>query len=79
VEWEAARAAALEEAQRNKLQQAPQARVCVLAKPRGHQPFLIAAQPARQLARIEGRRALAGLMLSLLSLVLTCHAIAHIR
>jgi E3 Ubiquitin ligase len=79
AEWEAARAAALEEAQRNKLQQAPQARVCVLGKPRSHQPFLIAARSARQLARIEGRRALAGLMLSLLSLVLTCHAIAHIR
>ena len=79
AEWEAARAAALEEAQRNKLQQAPQARVCVLAKPWGHQPFLIAARSAGQLARIEGRRALAGLMLSLLSLLLTCHAIAHIQ
>jgi hypothetical protein len=51
----------------------------VLARPQGHQPFLIAAQSARQLARIEGRRALAGLMLTLLSLVLTCHAIAHMR
>jgi len=50
----------------------------VLARPRGHQAFLIAAQSARQLARTEGRRALAGLALTLLSLVLTCHAIAHI-
>jgi hypothetical protein len=79
AEWEAARAAALAEAQRNRLQQPPKARVCVLAKPRGHQPFLIAAQPSGQLARTEGRRALAGLMLTLLSLLLTCHAIAHIR
>jgi hypothetical protein len=79
AEWEAARAAALVEAQRDRLQRPPQARVCVLAKPREHRPFLIAAQSARQLARTEGRRALAGLMLTLLSLVLTCHAIAHIR
>ena len=79
AEWEAARSAALAEAQRDRLQKAPEARVCVLARPRGHQPFLIAAQSAGQLARTEGRRALAGLMLTLLSLVLTCHAIAHIR
>ncbi|HEX2790779.1 MAG TPA: GIDE domain-containing protein [Steroidobacteraceae bacterium] len=79
AEWEAARAAALVEAQRNKLQQAPEARVCVLARPRGHQPFLIAAQSAGQLARTEGRRALAGLALTLLSLAVTCHAIAHIQ
>ena len=78
AEWETARTAALAEAQRDRLRQAPQARVCVLARPRGHQPFLIAAQSARQLARTEGRRALAGLALTLLSLVLTCHAIAHI-
>jgi hypothetical protein len=79
AEWETARAAALVEAQRDRLQKAPEARVCVLAKPRGHEPFLIAAQSARQLARIEGRRALAGLALTLLSLVVTCHAIAHMR
>jgi hypothetical protein len=77
AEWEAARTAALAEAQRDRLRRAP-ARVCVLARPRGHQAFLIAAQSARQLARTEGRRALAGLALTLLSLVLTCHAIAHI-
>jgi hypothetical protein len=79
AEWEAARTAALAEAQRDRLRKAPEARVCVLAKPRGHQPFLIAAQSARQLERTEGRRAVAGLMLTLLSLVVTCHAIAHIR
>jgi hypothetical protein len=79
AEWETARAAALAEAQRDRLQRAPEARVCVLAKPRGHQPFLIAAQSARQLARTEGRRARAGLALTLLSLVVTCHAIAHMR
>lgn len=79
VEWEAARTAALAEAQRDRLREAPQARVCVLARPRGHRPFLIAAQPAGKLARTEGRRALAGLMLTLLSLIVTCHAIAHIR
>ena len=79
AEWEAARAAALAEARRSRLQEPPTARVCVLGKPRGHQPFLIAAQPPGQLTRTEGRRALAGLLLTLLSLLLTCHAIAHIR
>jgi hypothetical protein len=79
AEWEVARTAALAEAQRDRLRKAPEARVCVLGKARGHQPFLIAAQSARQLARTEARRALAGLTLTLLSLILTCHAIAHIR
>jgi hypothetical protein len=79
AEWQAVRTAALAEAQGDRLQKAPEARSCVLARPRGHQPFLIAAQSARQLARTEGRRAVAGLMLTVLSLVVTCHAIAHIR
>jgi hypothetical protein len=79
AEWEAARAAALSEAQQNRLRQAPEARVSVLAKPNGNRPFLIAAQSARQLARTERRRAVAGLALTMLSLIVTCHAIAHVR
>jgi hypothetical protein len=77
AEWEAARIAAHSEAQRNKLQQAPEERVNVLGKPRGKQPFLIAAQSARQLARTERWRALGGLALTLLSLIVTCYAIGH--
>jgi hypothetical protein len=77
-EWEAARAAALTQAQHNKLHQAPEQRIGMLSKP-GGKPFLIAAQSETQLARTERRRALAGLALTLLSLVVTCFAIAHLR
>jgi hypothetical protein len=79
AEWEAARAAALAEARQNRLQQVPEQRVCVLAKPRGNEPFLIAALSPGQLARTERWRAMAGLALTLLSLVVTCVAIAHVR
>jgi hypothetical protein len=79
VEWETARAAALSQAQHNKLQQAPEQRIGLLAKPRSGKPFLIAAQSEGQLARTEGRRALASLALTLLSLVVTCYAMAHVR
>ena len=79
AEWEAARAAALIEAQQNMLQQPPEQRICVLAKPRDRQPFLIAALSAGQLARTERWRATAGLALTLLSLIVTCLAIAHVR
>ena len=79
AEWEAARAAALTEARENRIQQAPQQRVSVLGKPGAGQPFLIAAQSAEQLARTERRRAISGLAIALLSLVITCYAIAHGR
>lgn len=79
AEWEAARAAARTEARQNMLQQAPEGRVCVLAKPRDKQPFLIAALSAGQLARTERWRAMAGLALTLLSLIVTCLAIAQVR
>jgi len=79
AEWEAARAAALTEARQNKIQQAPERRISVLAKPRGAKPFLIAARSAGQLARTEKGRAMAGLAIALLSLIVTCYAIAHAR
>jgi hypothetical protein len=79
AEWETARAAALIEARQNMLQQAPEQRVCVLARPRDKQPFLIAALSAGQLARTERWRATAGLALTLFSLIVTCLAIAHVR
>ena len=79
AEWETARAAALIEARQNMLQQAPEQRVCVLAKPRDQQPFLIAALSAERLAGTERWRATAGLALTLLSLIVTCLAIAHVR
>jgi E3 Ubiquitin ligase len=79
TEWEAARAAALIEARQNKIQQAPEQRVSVLAKPRNSQPFLIAALSAGQLARTERWRALAGLAITMASLIITCYAIAVMR
>jgi len=77
AEWEAARTAALAEAQRNRIQQPPQRRISTLGKPKSGQPFLIAAQSAAHLARTESRRAMAGLAIALLSLFVTCYAIAH--
>jgi len=79
AEWETARAAALTQAQHNRLHQAPEQRIGVLARPRGGRPLLIAAQSEGELARTERRRALAGLALTLLSLIVTCYAIAHVR
>jgi hypothetical protein len=79
AEWETVRAAALTQAQHNKLQQAPEQRIGVLAKPRSGRPFLIAAQSEAQLARTERRRALAALAFTLLSVLVTCYAIAHVR
>ena len=79
AEWETVRAAAFAEARQNNVDQAPEERVSVLANPRGDQPFLIAAQSTERPARIERRRALAGLALTLASLIVTCYAIAHIR
>lgn len=78
-EWETARAAALTQAQHDRLHQAPERRIGVLAKPSRGRPLLIAAQSEGQLARTEGRRALAALALTLLSLLVTCYAIAHMR
>jgi hypothetical protein len=79
AEWETARAAALTQAQHNRLHQAPEQRIGVLSKPGAGKPFLIAAQSEAQLVGTERRRALAGLALTLISLVLTCLAIAHLR
>ncbi len=79
AEWETARAAALAQAQQNKIQQAPERRISVVAKPRNAQPFLIAAQSAAQLAGTERWRALAGLAVALASLIITCFAMTRIR
>jgi hypothetical protein len=79
AEWQAARAAALAEAQQMRVQRAPQLRVSVLGKPQHDQPFLIAALSPGQLARTEWRRALAGFALMGLSLIVTCYALAHAR
>jgi E3 Ubiquitin ligase len=79
AEWETARAAALTQARHNRLQQAPEQRVRVLAKPDDSRPFLIAAKSAGQLAHTERVRAMTGLAIALLSLLGTCYAIAHVH
>lgn len=79
AEWETARAAALAQARHNTIEQAPEQRVCVLAKPHDSRPFLIAATSAGQLAQTERMRAMAGLAIALLSLLGTCYAIARVH
>ncbi|HEY1725171.1 MAG TPA: GIDE domain-containing protein [Steroidobacteraceae bacterium] len=79
AEWEVARAAAVAQAQHNKVHEPPGVRVNVLAKPGGSQPFVIAECSVGQLAHLEQWRARAGLALTLLSLVAIGYALAHIR
>jgi hypothetical protein len=79
AEWETVRAAAVVQAQHDRLHQAPEQRIGVLSKPGSGKPFLIAARSEGQLASIERRRALAALALTVLSLAVTCYALAHVR
>jgi hypothetical protein len=79
AEWDNARAAALAQAQQNKVHEPMGVRVNVLAKPGSGRPFVIAEYSVGQLARLEKRRAMAGLALTVLSLIAICYAIAHMR
>jgi hypothetical protein len=79
AEWDIARAAALAQAQRNKVHEPPGVRVNVLAKPGSGRPFVIAECSVAQLARLEKRRAMAGLALTVMSLIAICYAITHLR
>jgi E3 Ubiquitin ligase len=79
AEWDNARAAALAQAQQNKVHEPMGVRVNVLAKPASGRPFVIAECSVGQLARLEKRRAMAGLALTVLSLVAIGYAIAHMR
>ena len=79
AEWDIARAAALAQAQHNKVHEPLGVRVNVLAKPASGRPFVIAECSVDQLARLEKRRAMSGLALTLLSLITICYAIAHRR
>jgi E3 Ubiquitin ligase len=78
AEWDAARAAALAQARQNMLHQPPEQRINRLVRPHGGQPFVIAARSAEQLARLEGWRALSGLALTVVSVIVTSYAIAHV-
>jgi hypothetical protein len=78
-EWEQARLAARLEVQKEQLRQAPEMPVNVLRKPADGRPFLIAALSCTQLERTEGRRAIAGLALTLLCLLAACLLMAQLR
>jgi hypothetical protein len=78
-EWETARAAGAAQAEHDKLHQPPEPRVSVLAKPHSGRPFVIAECSIGQLAHLEKWRARAGLALTLLSLIATCYALAHLH
>jgi hypothetical protein len=78
-EWEAVRAAAVEQVQHDRLQARPAERVSTLGKPNDGRPFLIAALSAEQLAQREGRRALAALALVAIALVASCYALSHLH
>jgi hypothetical protein len=78
-EWEQARLAARLEVQNEQLRQAPQLPVHMLRKPADGRPFVIAALSCAQLERIEGRRALGGLALTLLCLLAACWLMARLR
>jgi hypothetical protein len=78
-EWEQARLAARVEVQNEHLRQAPEMPVHVLRKPADGRPFVIAALSCAQLERTEGRRAIAGLALTLLCLLAACLLMAQLR
>jgi hypothetical protein len=79
AEWDNARAAALAQAQHDKVHEPLGVRVNVLAKPGSGRPLVIAECSVGRLARLEKRRAMAGLALTVLSLIAICYAIGHMR
>lgn len=79
VDWERARAAALDEVQQERLQRAPQQRLRLILKPTEGRPYLIGALPCEQLISTEARRAIGGLSLTLICLGAACYALAHLQ
>jgi hypothetical protein len=78
AEWEQARAAAQVEVQQERLRRPVEPPRNWLGKPSEGRPYVIAALSAEKLAAKDGRRALASLALTLLSLVAACYALADL-
>jgi hypothetical protein len=78
-EWEAVRAAAAQQVEHDRLHAPPVARTHILAKPADGRPYVIAALSAEELAKREGRRAMAALALVAISLVVACFAITQLH
>jgi hypothetical protein len=78
AEWEQARAAARTEVESERLQRPPEPPRNWLGKPSEGRPYLIAALSPEKLAAKDGRRAMAALALTLISLVAACYVLADL-
>jgi hypothetical protein len=78
TEWEQARAAARTEVEQDRLRRPPQPSRNWLRKPSEGRPYLIAALSPEKLAAKDGRRAIAALGLTLVSLVAACYVLANL-
>lgn len=76
-EWEKARAAARVEVEQERLTRPPEPPRNWLGKPSEGRPYLIAALSPEKLAAKDGRRAMAALALTLISLVAACYLLAQ--
>jgi hypothetical protein len=79
AEWDAVRAAAVEQVQHDHLNARPAERTSMVGKPHDARPFLIAALSAEQLAQRERRRAFAALALVAVALIASCYALSHLH
>jgi hypothetical protein len=77
-EWEQARCAARVEAERERLTRPAEPARTFLQKPTEGRPYLIAALSPEKLAARDGRRALAGLALTLVSMVVAGYVLANL-
>jgi len=78
TEWEQARAAARVEVERERLTRPSEPARTFLRKPSEGRPYLIAALSPEKLAAKDGRRAIAALALTLVSLVAACYVLANL-
>jgi E3 ubiquitin ligase len=78
-EWEAVRAAAVEQVEHNRLHQGPVERLRILGKPADGRPYVIAALSAEALAQREARRAYAALALVVICLAVSCYALSQLH
>jgi hypothetical protein len=77
-EWEQARAAARVEVEQERLKRPPEPPRNWLGKPSEGRPYLIAALSPEKLAAKDGRRAIAALALTVISLAAACYVLAHL-
>jgi hypothetical protein len=77
-EWEQARGAARVEVEQERLRRPPEPPRNWLRKPTEGRPYLIAALSSEKLAAKDGRRAIAALALTLISLAAACYVLANL-